>query len=270
MRRFESGPLPLALGCVLGVLVTLGCDEKKPEPTAPSAAVAKAAPTPVPPPKEVQPVEAEEAPKKKEPRVCKPGPVVDFGGDAALEGEVRFKLKKPKGDIAVADLAKVRSLNLAQTKVHELDACIFPHFTNLKELFLGAGKLDDLGPIADLKNLESLRASLNRVTDLKPLAKLTKMDRLDLGHTRVTDLSPLAGLVAMTELQLDDTPLVDLKPLATCKKLERLSIQRTNVKDIAPLKALENLKFLYTSGAPVEEKFVLSALVGRGLKIVDQ
>ena len=227
----------------------------------------------VPPPaptKEVEPVENDEAPTKKEPKVCKPGTVVDFAGDAALEAQVRLKTAKPTGDVSVADLGKVKSLNLSQTKVNELDPCIFPHFTNLKELFLGAGKLDDLSPIAGLKNIESLRASLNRVVDLSPLAKLMKMDRLDLGHTMATDLTPLGNLVAMTELELDDSPVVDLKPLANCTKLERLSIQRTNVKDLSPLKPLTSLKFLYTSGAPIDDASVLSPLTSRGLKIVDQ
>lgn len=252
-------------------LALVSCDDKKASETVPSAALAPAHALPPPPAatKEVAPVEPEEE-KKKEPKVCKPGTVVDFAGDAALEAQVRLKLTKAKGDVSVADLAKVRSLNLSQQKVNELDPCIFPHFTNLKDLFLGQGKLDDLGPIAGLKNIESLRASLNRVTDLKPLEKLVKMDRLDLGHTRVADVTPLASLVNLTDLQLDDTQVADLKPLAACVKLERLSIQRTNVKDVSPLKALDHLKFLYTTGAPIDDKSVLGSLTARGLKIVDQ
>lgn len=202
--------------------------------------------------------------------MCPPAKVVDFSGNALLEAQVRLKLSKPKGDISFTELSKVRSLNLSQGKTDELDPCIFAHFTGLKELFLGPGKLEDLGPIEGLKNIESLRASLNQVVDLSPLANLTKMDRLDLGHTRVTDLRPLSGMEAMTELQLDDTPVSDLKPLAELKKLQRLSIQRTSVKDLTPLKGLTSLKFLYVSGAPVDDKFVLSPLMGHGLKIIDQ
>ena len=264
--RFHS----LGFGAVVvSALVSLGCDDKKPVDTAPPPTAAAVPSTPPPEPvKEALPVP--EPPKKKEAKVCTPSKIVDFGGDAALEKQVRFKLTKPEGDIAVADLAKIHSLNLSQVKVDELDPCIFPHFTGLKELFLGAGKLDDLTPIATLKNLESLRASLNQVTDLKPLANLVKMDRLDLGHTQVMDLAPLANLTVMTELELDDAPVTDLKPLAACVKLERLSIQRTNVKSVAPLIPLDHLKFLYTSGAPVEDAAVLAPLRAKGLKIVDQ
>jgi internalin A len=273
MRRAKT--FVLGLGSVVGLFVFAACESKNAglrddhEKAAEAVKTAAALPAPPAPAKEVEPVEKEEAPVKKEPKVCPPGKVVDFAGDTALEAQVRLKAAKPKGDVTFSDLGKVRSLNLSQTKVSDLDPCIFPHFTALKELFLGAGKLDDLSPIAELKNLESLRASLNRVTDLKPLAKLTKLDRLDLGHTRVIDISPLSSLTAMTELELDDTPVVDLKPLAECVKLERLSIQRTNVKKLAPLTTLVNLKFLYVSGAPIEDKLALTPLMGKGLKIVE-
>jgi hypothetical protein len=41
------------------------------------------------------------------------------------------------------------------------------------------------------------------------------------------------------------------------------------VKSIASLKPLTNLKFLYVSGAPLDDKFSLAPLMGKGLKIVE-
>src|SRR5260221_13875091 len=120
MKRDDSRLL--RMGCLVGILGALSaCDSKKSEEAVPSAPPAKAA-LPLPPPaaKEVAPVEPEEAPKKKEPKVCKPGTLVDFGGNSALEAQVRLKLSKPKGDVTVAELSKVRSLNLSQGKVDEL------------------------------------------------------------------------------------------------------------------------------------------------------
>jgi internalin A len=272
MRRPLSGYG--AIVCLLPLLGALaGCDDKKGSDTVSSAAIPATAalpPPPAPTAKEVAPVEAEPEMKRKELKDCKPGTLVDFDGDAALEAQVRLKLAKPKGDVTYSELGKIKSINVSQVKVNQLDPCIYPHFTGLKELFLGQGKLDDLGPISGLHNLESLRASLNRVTDLKPLEKLAKMDRLDLGHTRVSDLKPLAGMTSLTDLQIDDTQVEDLAPLAECKKLERLSIQRTNVKDVSALKGLDKLKFLYVSGAPIADKSVLGPLTARGLKIVDE
>jgi internalin A len=248
----------------------VGCESKPEESEKPaaSASAAAAIPTPIPTPVPTP----EEAPKVKKKTLadCKEGPVVDFDGDAALEAAVRLKLQKEKGDVKVSELGRVKSLNLSQSKVSQLDPCIYPHMKNLKDLFLGAGSLDDLSPIEGLTQLEALRASLNKVRDLKPLAGLTKMDRLDLGHTQVSDLSPLAGMTALTDLQLDDTPVQDLAPLAKLEKLERLSIQRTNVKSVAPIKGLKNLKFIYTSGAPVDDIFELAPMKRNGLKIIEE
>lgn len=248
----------------------VACDDKKAEPDKAKPAATPSAVMPAAPPAASEVAHEEEAPAKKEPKVCKPGTVVDFDGNAALEAQVRLKTSKEKGDVSIADLAKVKSINLSQSKVDELDPCIFPHFKNLKELFLGPGKVEDLSPIAGLKNLEALRASLNRVSDLKPLSGLSKMDRLDLGHTKVMDLAPLAALTEISDLQLDDTAVSDLKPLSEMKKLERLSIQRTNVKDLAPLRGCEKLKFVYTSGAPIQDKFALAPLVTKGLKVISE
>jgi internalin A len=265
-RQFSLVSLVLAAGLTLAAF---GCDEKKAEetktptaastnplgqkpPSGPASEAAAVAPPPA-------------APKKA--RECPKPPAVDFD-DKNLETEVRRKLEKPDGPITIADLGKVRTLNLSNGKTNELDVCVFPHMTALKEIFLGPGDLVDLAPLAGLKNLESLRASINHVTDLKPLQNLTKLDRLDLGRTSVKDLTPLGNLTNLTELQLDDTPVLDITPLSACAKLERLSLKNTMIKDVSALKDMKKLKFLYVSGSAIEDTGVLSPLTARGLKIV--
>jgi internalin A len=264
----RRAPHFLFVSGVVLTLASLACDEKKAAetktPTAastnplgqkpPSGAASEAAIAPPPPP-----------PKKA--RECPKPPAVDFE-DKNLETEVRRKLEKPEGPITVADLGKVRTLNLSNGKTNELDVCVFPHMTALKEIFLGPGDLVDLSPLAGLKNVESLRASINHVTDLKPLQNLTKLDRLDLGRTSVKDLTPLGNLTNLTELQLDDTPVLDIGPLSACAKLERLSLKNTMIKDVSALKDMKKLKFLYITGSAVEETSALSPLIARGLKIV--
>jgi hypothetical protein len=189
--------------------------------------------------------------------------------DPDIEAELRLKLSKPKGEITVADLAKVRSVNLTKKKkLDALDPCLFPKLKNLHHLYLGPGKLRDLSPIAGLTQLESLRASINEVEDLKPLEKLVMLDRVDLGRTHVRDLAPLGNLVNMTELELDDTPVDDVAPLANCKKLEKLSIKRTHVTDVSALRTLTKLKFLYVEGCAIQNLDALAPLVSKGLRVV--
>jgi internalin A len=210
------------------------------------------------------PYDAGRPPKVK--IVCEKGTTVDFHGNAALEAEVLRKLARDGGPIANGDLKAIKSINLSQATVNDLDPCVFPLFTGVKDLFLGAGDLDDLTPLSTLTQLITLRASINKVSDVSPLAKMTQMDRLDLGRTGVHDITPLANMVALTELQLDDTSVTDLTPLASCKNLEKLSIRNSPITDISPLKNAKKLKYLYVEGAPVADTTVLNGL--SGLKIV--
>lgn len=209
-------------------------------------------------------------PKKKREFKCDPATnIVDFHGDKALEGDVRVKLSKPKGDVTKAELANVKSLNLTKNgnRVDDLDPCVMPLFTGLKDLFLGPGDLDDLAPIQTLTQLWSLRASGSQVKDLKAITHLVQLDRLDLSRTPLADLEPLKTLTVLTELQLDDTNVEDLAPLSSLKKLQKLHLRNTRVKNLAPLKDLRDLQLLEVQGTPATDTSTLGALVAHGLKI---
>lgn len=255
--------------------LALACDESKS--SAPPAASTTAALAPsTPPPTAAPPPSAPPTPafKKRLASDCKPHPtVVDFGDDAVLEHEVRRKLGKDGGTLTPSDLAQIRSINLASVagyQMHQLDPCVFPMFTSLKDLFLGEGDYDDLSPIQKLASVESLRASLSRVRDLHPIAGLKRMDRLDLSHTLVTDddLRSVASLVNVTELMLDDDAVADLSPIANLKKLERLSIKKTQVKNLGPLAGLRSLKFLYIADTAISDITPVQPLIATGMKLV--
>jgi len=251
--RGISGLFLLAVTAVIG----FGCDEEKKP--APSKAVASVALPPAPsvpssPPKE----EPKRAPRpKKNPADCPKVTTVTFP-NADFEGAVRLKVQKKDGNLTLADLLKLRSLNISQSKLNELDVCLFPHMKELRELFIGPGDVDDLSGIASLTKLESLRLSLNPIRDLQPLSGMTKLDRLDLAHTEVRDLTPLKTLTSLTELLLDDTPVEDVTPLASLEKLTVLVLKNTRVKDVKSLKALKALKTLDLRGAPVDDSTMLA------------
>ncbi|HEX2731342.1 MAG TPA: leucine-rich repeat domain-containing protein [Polyangiaceae bacterium] len=258
---------PRAVGALLTLLVlgslAVGCDSsdgKESASKAGAAALAAAMPSTTP---VVATTHKEEAtPPKEDPTKieCKEGPNVDFH-DAGLEAEIRRKLEQPDGPVKTSDLAKVKSVNLARDPSHKvdyLDPCVFPHLTQVKDLFLGPGSLSDLTPLAKLTRLESLRLSMNQVSDLSPLKDLKKLDRLDLGYTQVQNLAPLAGLTSLTELQIDNTKVSDLTPLSGLTNLVRVSLQRTEVKDISPLKPLTKLKYVYIAGSRVEDAYSIA------------
>ena len=201
---------------------------------------------------------------------CKPHPaVVDFD-DPPLEAEVRRKLGKDAGAISPADLAQIKSINLVNARIHQIDPCVFPMLTSLKDLFLGSGDYDDLLPLQKLTTLEALRVSLSQVKDLHAIEGLKRMDRLDLSDTLVGDegMKSVGSLVNLTELMLDGDAVSDLTPLANLKKLERLSIKKTNVKSLAPLAQTKTLKFLYIADTPISDTAPIQPLLSGGLHLI--
>ncbi|MDP9036513.1 MAG: leucine-rich repeat domain-containing protein [Myxococcota bacterium] len=257
---------------ILLIPLSLSCDESKTDGSRAPGASASSAPVLVPsasPAPAAQPAPAAPTWNKRSAGDCKPHSV-DFGGDAALEREVRRKLGKETGAVTAADLAQIKSINLANGKVHQIDPCIFPMFTSLKDLFLGAGEYDDLTPIQKLTTLEALRISLSQVKDLRPIEGLKRLDRLDLSHTLIGDeqLKSVASLVNVTELMLDEDQISDLSPVANMKKLERLSIKKTLVKSLAPLAQLKSLKFLYIADTPVNDITPVQPMMSNGMKLI--
>jgi internalin A len=254
-------------------LVALSCDEGKydkyltqPEALAPAPS---AVPTPAPPP---APSATTAAWKKMRASDCKAHPAaIDFEGDTVLEAEVRRKVGKETSPITPWDLAQVKSLNLTSGHPHQIDPCIFPMFTSLKDLFLGPGEYDDIIPIQKLP-LESLVLASSPVRDLHPIEGMKRLDRLDLSHTLIDDnaLKAVGGLVNLTELMLDEDMITDLSPVAGLQKLERLSIKRTTVKSLQPLSGLRNLKFLYIVDSPVSDISPVQGLMAGGMKLIQK
>jgi internalin A len=249
----------------------IACDEPKVDSSTAPEAAASVAPAPTPTPTQTAAPAPAPTFVKKTAADCKPHPAaIDFGEDAALEKEVRRKLGKDKGPIAPSDLAQIKSINLANAPTHQIDPCIFPMFTSLKDLFLGPGEYDDLSPLQKLTTLESLRASLSQVKDLHPLEGLKRLDRLDLSHTLIGDdnLKSVGSLVNVTELMLDEDSISDLTPVSNMKKLERLSIKKTRVQNLAPIAGIRTLKFLYIADTTVADISPVQPLISGGMKLV--
>ena len=262
------------IAALLLVPFALACDESKNDkapasaPSASAAPLASAAPSepPAPPPPPPPTI------KKKLASECKPHPAtVDFTDQPDLEHEVRRKLGKEKGSISPGDLAQIKSINLANNvTVHQIDPCIFPMFTSMKDLFLGSGEYDDLTPLQKLTTLESLRISFSVVKDLRPIEGLKRMDRLDISHTLVGDeeFKSVASFVNLTELMLDETAIGDLTPVANLRKLERISMKKTQVKSLAPLSQIKTLKFIYIADTPVTDITPVQPLMSNGMKLI--
>jgi len=263
---------------VLCALALGACDENKyASMMEAGAASASAAPTTPP---TVASTTPPPAPKKKawkcSAQANATASVVDFGGDSALEKEVRIKIAKPDGALTPADVAKVKSVNLNKPEygmTDELNPCVMPLMTGLHDLFVGGGAglgdsdLDDLSPISNLPSMVTVVAVHNKFKNMDQLKKLVHLDRLDLSHTQIENLDVVGLMTDLTELAIDGTQVTDLKPLAALTKLTKVSLESTSVKDVSPLKNAKNLKLLDITGTPVTDYSMLGAALGHGLKV---
>ncbi|HSV91645.1 MAG TPA: leucine-rich repeat domain-containing protein, partial [Desulfobacterales bacterium] len=185
-----------------------------------------------------------------------PGSVVFFP-DANLEREVREALRKPTGDITVADMATLTRLEQLSAGISDLTG--LQHAVNLSRLQLTASQVSDLSPLAGLTNLGTLNLHQNQVSDLSPLAGLTNLTWLGLSHNQISDLAPLAGLTNLRQLYLDNNQISDLAPLAGLTNLWDLGLRHNQISDLAPLAGLTNLTGLHLLGNQISD---LSPLAG--------
>jgi len=247
-------------------LALSACDDpkaKEPEKAKPVAEAAPAPAAPIPEPAPA-PKPAKVWPKFSE---CK-GKELSLSSPE-LEGAIRVKAQKPEGDITVADLKRLRSLNLGKVPAESFDICILQFTPALKELAFGADQLGDLEAVSRMTQLESLSVGKSEISDLSPLSKLTRLDRLTINDAQVTDLSPLKTLKAVTEINLDGNPVSDVSVLSDMKKLEKISLAKTQVASAEPFRELKELKVVYLKGSPLGDDISATGfLVRNGVKVM--
>ena len=120
------------------------------------------------------------------------------------------------------------------------------YMINLEVLSLFGESIDDIAPLAGLKNLKTLELILwSDVKDLTPLAGLTNLSRLDI-ICNSGDITPLGNLTNLTYLYLSIWDISDFTPLASLTNLTNLYLQKTRnqISDITPLIGLTNLEIL--------------------------
>ena len=131
----------------------------------------------------------------------------------------------------------IRAMNITSLKGLE-------HAVNLQTLVAYDNQIQDLRPLANLKEIHYLNLGVNQISDLSPLAGLVSLEVLGLSGNQIRDLSPLAGLTNLENLSLDSNPISDLSPLAGLASLKNLSLNSDQITDLSPLAGLANLEDL--------------------------
>ena len=134
----------------------------------------------------------------------------------------------------------IRAMNITSLKGLE-------HAVNLQTLVAYDNQIQDLRPLANLKEIHYLNLGVNQISDLSPLAGLVTLEVLGLSSNHIRDLSPLAGLTNLEDLSLGSNPISDLSPLVGLASLKKLSLNNDQITDLSPLVGLTNLEDLRVS-----------------------
>ena len=109
----------------------------------------------------------------------------------------------------------------------------------------GCRNIEDITPLANLRDLRIFLLAFSKVSDLSPLAGLSKLDFLELQGNQIVDVSPLSSLTNLTGLDLEGNMIVDFSPLQNLVKLDLLWIHDNLGTDHTPLQSLMIADFKY-------------------------
>ena len=119
-------------------------------------------------------------------------------------------------------------------------------------------KIDDISPIAYLKNLEVLELKSNNVQDLSPLRNLKNIKKLNLDwNSSISNFELLKNLKQLTYLSLEGNSIRNIDFLKDLTNLTYLNISNNHISDIS---VLSNLKELRTLGIYTNDIVDISAL----------
>ena len=142
-------------------------------------------------------------------------------------------------------LKSLEELDLHYTTINDL---IF--LKNLKSLI----KLDvsentalySIDGVQYLYNLTEFYCSDTDVEDLTPLANLKNLKILDVSNTQIRTLRPLQMIKSLTEIDCSNTPIKTLKYLYSNPNLRMISIRNTQIPEEsleAAIKAIKNINY---------------------------
>lgn len=110
-----------------------------------------------------------------------------------------------------------------------------------------------LKQVVNLTNLTELDLFNGQIDDISSLVKLTNLTELGLCGNHIADITPLVGLTNLTDLHLGNNQIIDITPLASLTNLKYLVLSGNQIADITPLTSLTNLEVLFLEDNPISE-----------------
>jgi hypothetical protein len=111
-----------------------------------------------------------------------------------------------------------------------------------------------------ISSIDSINfAGNNFVQDLTPLAALRDLKFIDISNTNITELNPISNVTFLTSLNIANTPTSDIQFIKYSDRLTHLDISGTQIRNISELENLKQLHTLKMAGTPIESFEVLNS-----------
>ncbi len=170
---------------------------------------------------------------------------IDLDPILGLEQAIRDALGKPSGEITVADMESLTSLDASNNRIADLTDLMAA--VNLVSLDLNDNQISDLSALSGLTSLQSLFLDNNQISDIS-LSGLTSLTNLYLRNNQISDISALSGLTSLKNLWLSDNQISNLSPLSGLTQLSQLWLENNLITDIGALAGLINLQDVFIAG----------------------
>ena len=122
-------------------------------------------------------------------------------------------------------------------------------------------RIEDLSPLAELKDLHELYLDDNQLSEISDLSLLRAPALISLKHNQISDLSPLASLKTVSLLYLSHNEISDISPLSGLMNLWQLDLSNNEISNISPLSELINLRELDLSNNEISDISILRGVL---------
>lgn len=178
--------------------------------------------------------------------------------DKNLEKVIRKEIKKTKGTLTLADLAKVKKLNAAGKKIKNLrgiENCI-----NIVDLRLENNDITDvgmlvsgIGSIQGLEKIKTLNLDNNAIGDIGAMMTLNTLENLSINNCMIEDISSLSGIGGLSVLRMEGNRISDISSLTELTELSEVYMRNNKITDISALAGKTKLIALYLDTELIED-----------------
>ncbi len=167
--------------------------------------------------------------------------------DKDLDKIIRVGINKPNGTIYEDDLLKINQID-AYSKENICNLEGIQYIKNLKSIILDSeGDLEDIGLLANLKELHTIILDNKKITDISALYNLKSLKTLSLDGNDINNIDIVKNLTGLKTFRIANNNIKTLKGIENLVNLEQISFGGNSISDISYLKNLSKLKEYYKS-----------------------